>query len=75
MIFSRMPDLETRHGWIWLLHELRHVEQYLAYGPGAGKAIDGFAGDYLRRSGEFEQDAHAAAEAMFGALLERGVIE
>lgn len=31
MIFSQMPDLSEGRGWIWLLHEMYHIEQYMRY--------------------------------------------
>lgn len=57
--------------WEWLLHELRHVEQYLAHNQGVLLAIDGFSINYLRQNGEFEEDAREAGRLRLMALEER----
>lgn len=64
MIFSRWPDLSTTSGWNWLLHELRHIEQYKRYNyTEPFEAIDGFCVEYVRNWKNLEQDAETTAQA------------
>jgi hypothetical protein len=69
MIFSRPPNLQTRDGLIWLLHELFHVEQYFRYSGHPLEAIDGFAVDYIQHYGRMEDEAQNVAVARFNQLM------
>lgn len=57
MIFSTMPDLNTYSDWVWLLHELRHIEQYMSFDGEALESINGFAVDYVQHFNGLENDA------------------
>jgi hypothetical protein len=68
MIFSTPPNLQTEDGWIWLLHELFHIEQYMRYSGHPLESIDGFAVDYVSHYRAMEDDAQSAAVARFNQL-------
>ena len=69
MIFSHMPDLGNEVDMIWLLHELRHIEQYMRYSPSPLESIDGFATDYVQRSNGMGSDAENTARSWHSLLL------
>jgi hypothetical protein len=71
MIFSEMPNLGQGSGWIWLLHEMFHIEQYERYSGDVLESIDGFATDYVRNSSGMEAEAQNTAVARFNVLLTR----
>lgn len=62
MVFSRQPDLSTCDDFIWLLHEMRHIQQYMGYSNNVLESIDGFAVDYIDNYGGMEDDAEATAQ-------------
>lgn len=68
MIFSQMPDLRYESGWVWLLHELFHIEQYMRYSPNALESIDGFAVDYVGNYGAMENEAQNNAINRFNII-------
>jgi hypothetical protein len=69
MIFSQMPDLSNSGGWIWLLHEMFHIEQYMRYSTSPLESIDGFAVDYVANYNAMENEAQSNAVARFNVLL------
>jgi hypothetical protein len=71
MIFSRFPDLRYVNDWHWLLHEMRHIDQYMSFSAEALESIDGFAVDYIQNYKSMEHDADAAADAMLAAMQRR----
>lgn len=68
MVFSQPLNLNNRSDWNWLLHELRHTEQYASHSGDVFESIDGFAVDYLQYSGSMENDAQSTADARQGQL-------
>ena len=68
MIFSKMPDLNNANDWIWLIHELFHIEQYMRYSMNIFESIDGFAVDYVRNYGGMENEAQSNALARYNRL-------
>jgi hypothetical protein len=70
MIFSQMPDLSNGNGWVWLLHELFHIEQYMRYSSDALESIDGFAVDYVNNYQNMESEAQNNAVARYNQLLQ-----
>jgi hypothetical protein len=69
MIFSQMPDLNYEDGWVWLLHELFHIEQYMRYSSADMlESIDGFAVDYVTNYNQMENEAQSNAIARYNAL-------
>ena len=71
MIFSQMPDLRFEGGWVWLLHELFHIEQYMRYSGDPLESIDGFAVDYVSNHGGIESEAQNNAVARFNILRQQ----
>lgn len=67
MIFSQMPNLQS-NDWVWLLHEMFHIEQYMRYSMDPLEAIDGFAVDYVGHYNEMESEAQNNAIARFNML-------
>jgi hypothetical protein len=67
MIFSQMPNLQS-NDWVWLLHEMFHIEQYMRYSPEPLEAIDGFAVDYVGHYNQMESEAQDNAVARFNIL-------
>lgn len=63
IIFDRMPDTKNWNDVKWLLHELKHVGQYLAMGRSAPEAIDRFAYQYVQHHDSIERDAENTARA------------
>lgn len=61
MIFSRELNPNDLNDWVWLLHELRHTEQYMSYSNDVLESIDGFAVAYISNSNGMEADAQATA--------------
>jgi hypothetical protein len=70
MVFSEMPNPNAQEGLTWLLHELRHIEQYARYSSDYLEAIDGFAIDYLQRYRSLEDDAESNASRRFDLLIQ-----
>lgn len=62
IIFSRPPDFAKLGDWVWVLHELRHVEQYAAFSGNPLEAIDGFAVKYLTDHSAMEAEAQKMGE-------------
>jgi hypothetical protein len=62
MIFSRPLDFRDWGDINWLMHEMRHVEQYMSYSPNKLESIDGFAVDYISSWQSMENDAQNAAD-------------
>lgn len=61
IIFSRPLNFADLGDWNWLLHELRHIEQYMAFSMDALEAIDGFAVNYMYHHQSVEDDAQSSA--------------
>jgi hypothetical protein len=68
MIFSQMPNLQSPNDWVWLLHEMFHIEQYMRYSMNPLEAIDGFAVDYVGHYNQMESEAQNNGLARFNAL-------
>lgn len=68
VIFSRYPNMTDCFDFHWVLHELRHVEQYMSYSADALEAIDGFAVNYISSYNSIEDDADNAANAWIRQL-------
>lgn len=68
MIFSRPLNYADLSDWNWLLHEMRHTEQYKSFSPDVLESIDGFATDYLQHYNSMENDAQNAANTRQGQL-------
>lgn len=62
MIFSRPLNSNSLEDWNWLLHELRHIEQYSGYSGNVMEAIDGFSVNYVYHYKSIENDAQGAAD-------------
>jgi hypothetical protein len=67
MIFSQMPNLQS-NDWVWLLHEMFHIEQYMRYSGDPLESIDGFAVDYVDHYNQMESEAQNNAVARFNLL-------
>lgn len=63
MIFSHNLDFNDCRDVHWLIHELRHVSQYMGYSSDVLESIDGFAVDYMTSYNSMEDDAEGAAVA------------
>jgi hypothetical protein len=61
MIFSRPLNQNNLSDWVWLLHEMRHTEQYMSYSSDVLESIDGFAVAYISNSDAMEADAQNLA--------------
>lgn len=61
IIFDTMPDTKKWNDMKWLLHELKHVGQYLAMGTNAPQVIDRFAYQYVQHYDSIERDAESTA--------------
>ncbi len=61
IVFSRDTDTSTCGDFIWMLHELRHIQQYMYYSGDVLESIDGFAVDYMSNYESMEQDAQNTA--------------
>lgn len=68
IVFSRQLNTADRGDWNWLLHELRHTQQYGQYSSEVFESIDGFSGDYLVNYKGFESDAQNSADYWLGQL-------
>jgi hypothetical protein len=68
IIFSRPINWADLNDWNWLLHELRHVEQYMQYSSNLLESIDGFAVDYMDHYNSIENDAQNTANSRQAAL-------
>ncbi len=68
MIFSRRLDLNNGSDWIWLLHEMQHINQYMRYSINPLESIDGFAIDYVQNWGGLEQEAVNVSYTQWQAL-------
>lgn len=63
IIFSRALNFSDRQDWNWLLHELRHTEQYMRYSSDVFESIDGFAVNYTFNFEAVEADAQNTADS------------
>lgn len=75
IIFSRPLNFNDLNDWNWLLHELRHVEQYMSYSSDVFESIDGFAVNYIAHYNSVENDAQNAADqrqAMLNQMCKYG---
>lgn len=66
VVFSRAPDVLDEADLHWVLHEVRHVQQYRELG-----GIDGFAFAYVKDWSALEDDAEDAADAWVEAVYDR----
>jgi hypothetical protein len=61
MIFSRPLNSSDQYDWLWLLHELRHSEQYARQSANVLESVDGFAVEYTQYANSLETDAENTA--------------